>query len=169
MTVRCTGMRSESPVADGVMVSEPMRRSVRKSERTTDATESDAVVSTSKSSTVTGVVPRRPVVSSGSTTYTESTVVMESSAPVPLGWYDVANGACENIVTTDNANFYFYADSTDGSGRRWQGGHTLCVEYPGPYTFYSDGSTECKSWQELRSFEAFTAEEPGTWTWTLNP
>jgi len=79
------GMRSESPVAEGVTVSEPMRRSLRKSERTTDATESEAVVSTSNTSSVTGVLPRRPVVSSGNTMYTESTVVMESSVPVPLG------------------------------------------------------------------------------------
>lgn len=84
------------------------------------------------------------------------------------GWYDVANGQCENIVSTDNANFYFYADATDGSGRNWQGSHTLCVEYPGPYTFYSAG-TECGGHQELRSFVPFTAQEGGTWTWTLDP
>lgn len=85
------------------------------------------------------------------------------------GWYDVANGACRDLVTTDNANFYLYADATDGSGRRWQGGHTLCVEYPGPYSFYSDDSATCRSHQEVRNFGAFRAEEPGVWTWTLNP
>ncbi|GAA0625990.1 hypothetical protein GCM10009422_23400 [Brevundimonas kwangchunensis] len=84
------------------------------------------------------------------------------------GWYDVANGDCENIVSTDNANFYFYADATDDSGRNWQGSHNLCVEYPGPYTFYSAG-TECQSYQELRGFVPFTAQEGGIWTWTLDP
>lgn len=85
------------------------------------------------------------------------------------GWYDVADGACRDLVTTDNENFYFYADATDGSGRNWQGSHGLCVEYPGPYTFYSTGSSSCGSGQELRNFSAFRADEPGNWTWTLNP
>ncbi|WP_420471958.1 DUF1036 domain-containing protein [Brevundimonas sp. FT23042] len=85
------------------------------------------------------------------------------------GWYDVANGACRDLVTTDNMNFYFYADATDGSGRSWQGSHTLCVEYPGPYTFYSTGSSYCAEHQDVRNFTAFRAEEPGTWTWTLDP
>ena len=85
------------------------------------------------------------------------------------GWYDVANGACRELVSTDNQNFYFYADATDGSGRSWRGGHDLCVEYPGPYTFYSGDSTECESWQELRGFVPFSTDEPGTWTWTLDP
>lgn len=84
------------------------------------------------------------------------------------GWFDVYNGGCIDLVSTDNANFYFYADATDGSGRRWQGNHTLCVEYPGPYTFYSEGD-ECGSWQELRGFVPFHADEPGPWTWTLDP
>ena len=85
------------------------------------------------------------------------------------GWYDVADGACRELVTTDNANFYFYADATDGSGRYWKGDHTLCVEYPGPYTFYSTGGSECGSGQDTRDFAAFHAEEPGSWTWTLDP
>lgn len=91
------------------------------------------------------------------------------SSFINRGWYSVDNGTCENIVTTDNANFYFYADAMDGSGRRWQGNHNLCVEYPGPYTFYSTGATECSYGQELRGFVPFHAEEPGTWTWTLDP
>ena len=85
------------------------------------------------------------------------------------GWYDVADGACTELVSTDNSNFYFYADATDGSGRNWQGTHTLCVEYPGPYTFYSTGASECEYGQEVRSFTAFTANDVGPWTWTLDP
>jgi len=97
-----------------------------------------------------------------------SYVEVGDSRFVNRGWYDVYNGACIDLVSTDNANFYFYADATDGSGRRWGGNHTLCVEYPGPYTFYSEGD-ECESWQELRGFVPFHADEPGPWTWTLDP
>ncbi len=85
------------------------------------------------------------------------------------GWYDVANGACAALVSTDNANFYMYGDATDGSGRSWSGGHALCVEYPGPYTFYSTGAEYCEAHQELRNFVPMTAAETGVYTWTLNP
>lgn len=98
-----------------------------------------------------------------------SYVEVGTSRFVNRGWYDVAPGGCVDLPSTDNANFYFYADAADGSGRRWQGDHTLCVEYPGPYTFYSTGDTECAAGQELRSFVAAHADEPGPWTWNLDP
>lgn len=98
-----------------------------------------------------------------------SYVEVGTSRFVNRGWYDVAPGACIDLPSTDNANFYFYADATDGSGRRWSGNHTLCVEYPGPYTFYSTGDTECAAGQELRSFVAAHADEAGPWTWNLDP
>jgi len=98
-----------------------------------------------------------------------SYVEVGSSQFINRGWYEVANGACTSLVSTDNANFYFYADATDGSGRRWQGNHNLCVEYPGPYTFHSTGETEGASWQELRGFVPAQADEPGQYTWTLDP
>ncbi|MFJ6024192.1 DUF1036 domain-containing protein [Brevundimonas sp. NPDC092305] len=98
-----------------------------------------------------------------------SYVEIGTSQFVNRGWYDVAAGSCVDLPSTDNANFYFYADATDGSGRRWQGGHTLCVEYPGPYTFYSTGGTECAAGQEVRNFVAAHADEPGPWIWNLDP
>ena len=85
------------------------------------------------------------------------------------GWYEVYNGACTHIVSTDNANFYMYGDATDGSGRSWSGNHTLCVQYPGPYTFWSTGGEYCDDGQEVKNFVAMTAAEVGTYTWTLEP
>ena len=85
------------------------------------------------------------------------------------GWYEVYNGACTSIVSTDNANFYMYGDATDGSGRSWSGNHPLCVEYPGPYTFWSTGSEYCDEGQEVKNFVPMTAAETGTYTWTLDP
>ncbi|RYG07693.1 MAG: DUF1036 domain-containing protein [Caulobacteraceae bacterium] len=104
-----------------------------------------------------------------SATVAVSYVEVGGSRFMNRGWYDVADGACTELVSTDNSNFYFYADATGGSGRNWQGSHTLCVEYPGPYSFYSTGASECEYGQELRSFTAFTAAEVGPWTWTLDP
>ena len=85
------------------------------------------------------------------------------------GWYDVNNGQCTELDSTDNANFYMYGDTTDGSGRRWQGTHALCVQYPGPYTFWSDGSDTCPAGYETRDFVVMHADEVGRYTWTLEP
>ena len=85
------------------------------------------------------------------------------------GWYEVANGACRELVSTDNANFYMYGDTLDGSGRTWAGNHALCVQYPGPYTFWSDSSDACPSGYETRNFVVIHAEEAGPYTWNLDP
>ncbi|MDO9588363.1 MAG: DUF1036 domain-containing protein [Brevundimonas sp.] len=85
------------------------------------------------------------------------------------GWYVVNNGACTELVSTDNANFYMYGDTLDGSGRTWSGNHALCVQYPGPYTFWSDGSDTCPSGYEIRNFVVMRADEVGPYTWTLEP
>ncbi|MGZ9100324.1 MAG: DUF1036 domain-containing protein, partial [Brevundimonas sp.] len=77
------------------------------------------------------------------------------------GWYEVANGACTELVSTDNANFYMYGDTLDGSGRTWSGNHALCVQYPGPYTFWSDGSDTCPSGYETRNFVVMHADDVG--------
>lgn len=98
-----------------------------------------------------------------------SYVEVGSTQFVNRGWYDVLNGACAQLVSTDNANFYVYADATDGSGRAWQGGHALCVEYPGPYTFWSTGASTCDEGQEMRNFVPIHADEPGPYTWNLDP
>ena len=85
------------------------------------------------------------------------------------GWYEVANGSCTSLVSTDNANFYMYGDTLDGSGRSWSGNHPLCVQYPGPYTFWSDGGDTCPVGYEIKNFVPMTAAEVGAYTWTLQP
>ncbi|NJC41940.1 putative membrane protein [Brevundimonas alba] len=98
-----------------------------------------------------------------------SYVEVGTSRFINRGWYEVANGTCESIVSTDNSNFYMYGDTLDGSGRTWSGNHALCVQYPGPYTFWSDGSDTCPSGYETRDFVVMHADETGTYTWTLQP
>ena len=85
------------------------------------------------------------------------------------GWYVVNNGACTELVSTDNANFYLYGDTLDGSGRTRAGNHALCVQYPGPYTLWSDGSDTCPAGFETRNFVVMHAEDTGTYTWNLDP
>ncbi|MDP3800943.1 DUF1036 domain-containing protein [Brevundimonas sp.] len=85
------------------------------------------------------------------------------------GWYEVANGVCTDLVATDNANFYLYGDTLDGSGLTWSGNHPLCVQYPGPYAFWSDGGDTCPAGYETRNFVVMHAEEAGPYTWNLDP
>ena len=84
------------------------------------------------------------------------------------GWFVVNAGRCEVLGSTDNATFYAYAHAEDGSGLVWKGNHALCVEFPGPYTFYT-GDEYCDANQETREFIVLTASEPGTYTWNLDP
>jgi uncharacterized membrane protein len=85
------------------------------------------------------------------------------------GWFPVNNGACTTLVSTDNSNFYLYGDALDGSGRSWSGDHALCVQYPGPYAFWSDGSDSCPSGYETREFVPMHADATGDYTWNLDP
>lgn len=98
-----------------------------------------------------------------------SYVEVGSGRFINRGWFDVYNGSCIDLVSTDNANFYMYGDATDGSGRSWSGNHSLCVQYPGPYTFWSDGSDTCPSGYETRNFVVMHADNAGPYTWTLEP
>ncbi|GAB2659165.1 hypothetical protein GCM10027193_11550 [Arenimonas aestuarii] len=93
---------------------------------------------------------------------------VEQSRFYNRGWFRVNDGECKSLVETGNSNFYFYADVVGGN-RRWAGSHSLCVEYPGPYNFYSDGSDYCGEHQEARNFVAASKSEPGTFTWNLDP
>lgn len=98
-----------------------------------------------------------------------SYVEVGSGRFINRGWYEVYNGSCIDLVSTDNANFYMYGDATDGSGRSWSGNHSLCVRYPGPYSFWSDGGDTCPSGYETRNFVPMHAESAGEYTWTLEP
>lgn len=89
---------------------------------------------------------------------------------VTRGWFSVNNGACISVGSTDNANFYLYAETLNSGDYVWKGDHTLCVQYPGPFTRYEtgDGRT-CESHEALVGFTKMHAEQAGTWTWTLDP
>lgn len=89
---------------------------------------------------------------------------------VTRGWFAVNNGACISVGTTDNANFYMYAEALNDGDYVWKGEHSLCVQYPGPFTRYESGAGRtCESHEALVGFQKMHAEQAGTWTWTLDP
>jgi len=89
---------------------------------------------------------------------------------VTRGWFAVSNGGCIIVGSTNNANFYMYAETLNDGDLNWGGDHTLCVQYPGPFTRYevNEGRT-CESYEELVGFQPLRADQPGKYTWTLDP
>lgn len=85
------------------------------------------------------------------------------------GWYGVPSRSCLDVARTDNAYIYAYAEVENDGSRYWSGDHPLCVQYPGPYAFWTTGSQYCESHQELRNFVAMHAADWGVCTWTLDP
>lgn len=83
------------------------------------------------------------------------------------GWYTVLRGDCSYIASTENGTFYGYAEKYGDSGTYWGGNHSLCVEYPGPYEFWSKRS--CSRKQNAVPFTVLTTNQFGPYTWTLTP
>lgn len=83
------------------------------------------------------------------------------------GWYTVLRGECAYIASTENAFFYAYAEKYGNSSRFWGGNHQLCVEYPGPYEFWSTGT--CGRNQNAVPFASLSSDQYGPYTWTLTP
>lgn len=87
---------------------------------------------------------------------------------INAGWFNVRPGQCRDLAETTNAYMYGYAEVEGSDVDVWQGNHPLCVEYPGPYEFWDNGSAYCESWQEVRNFETLHATSFGIFTWDLN-
>jgi len=85
------------------------------------------------------------------------------------GWFGVNAHACQDIATTSNAYFYGYAEVEGDGERYWNGDFPLCVQYPGPYEFWSVGHTSCDSRQVLQYFVQMHADTWGSYTWSLDP
>lgn len=85
------------------------------------------------------------------------------------GWYGVPSRSCQDLARTGNAYIYGYAEVENDGSRYWSGDHPLCVQYPGPYAFWSTGSAYCETGQDLRNFVVMHAEDFGVYTWTLDP
>lgn len=84
------------------------------------------------------------------------------------GWFDVRARTCENLAETTNAYMYGFANVVDDHDSIWGGDHPLCVEYPGPYEFWTTTSPYCEPHQESRDFQTLQAQSFGVFTWNLD-
>lgn len=85
------------------------------------------------------------------------------------GWFTVEPGACEIIATTDNTFFYLYAEQRNSGELYWGGDHGQCVQYPGPFALWDDGSDYCPDSYDSVDFREVEATETGYFTWYLDP
>jgi len=84
------------------------------------------------------------------------------------GWFGVPSRSCQDLRDTGNAYFYAYAEVENDGSRYWNGDFPLCVQYPGPYAFWTYGS-QCDPGQQVQHFVPMHADNPGVYTWNLDP
>lgn len=87
-----------------------------------------------------------------------------------VGWTPVAPRSCrENLFTTDNNTVYLRAEVRGDSSQYWGTDIQQCVDYPGPYDFYtrSDETTCPQGMPE--GFTTIDTQGKEGFTWNLDP
>jgi uncharacterized membrane protein len=107
---------------------------------------------------------------------TRQTVLVASSY-IPVGgadwrnkgWTKVRAHSCSNIFRTNNRTFYARAEVRGHSNRFW--GHDIkqCVEYPGPYDFYTGSDDTTCPEGEPQQFTTFHSDGRSAFVWNLDP
>jgi uncharacterized membrane protein len=103
--------------------------------------------------------------------------VMVASSYIPIGgadwrnkgWTRVHAKSCEDVFTTNNRTFYARAEVKGDSEQYWGSDIKQCVEYPGPYDFYtSSNDTSCPE-GEPAEFTTFQSDGRSVYVWNLDP
>lgn len=87
-----------------------------------------------------------------------------------VGWTSVAPRSCrEGLFTTNNNTVYLRAEVRGDSSQYWGTDIQQCVDYPGPYDFYtrSDDTTCPQGTPE--GFTTIDTEGKEAFTWNLDP
>ena len=103
--------------------------------------------------------------------------VMVASSYIPVGgsdwrnkgWTQINAGSCADIFRTGNRTFYARAEVKGDSDRYWGSDIKQCVEYPGPYDFYTGSNdTSCPE-GEPADFTTFHSDGRAVYQWNLTP
>lgn len=103
--------------------------------------------------------------------------VLVASSYIPVGgsewrnagWTRVSAHSCTSIFRTSNRTFYARAEIRGDSSRYWGSGIKQCVEYPGPYSFYTGSEdTNCPE-GEPQEFTTFHSDGRSVYIWNLDP
>jgi hypothetical protein len=105
----------------------------------------------------------------------EPTMVAVSYIPVGgsswrnKGWFTVAPGDCTDVLTTTNRTIYLRAEVKDDPSRYWGSDIKQCVEYPGPYDFYTGSEETTCPEGEPQEFTTIRSDGSPVFVWNLNP
>ena len=108
--------------------------------------------------------------------HTDKTVLVGSSY-IPIGgsdwrnkgWTAVSPGQCENIFKTENRTFYARAEVKGDSDHYWGNDIKQCVEYPGPYDFFTGSDETTCPEGEPAEFTTFHSDGRPVYVWNLDP
>lgn len=78
------------------------------------------------------------------------------------GWWTVARGACDALVTLRKGEFHVFAE---GGSTEWSGDFPICVAYPGPFKRVNTAGYTCDS-KLLKKFEKLETNS-NTFTYNL--
>lgn len=104
-------------------------------------------------------------------------VTLVASSYIPIGasrwrnkgWTKVGIGACKDIFTTTNRTFYVRAEVQGNSSHYWGSDIKQCVEYPGPYDFFTGSNDTTCPEGEPADFTTFHSDGRPVYVWNLNP
>jgi len=85
------------------------------------------------------------------------------------GWTRVSAGSCQNVFETENRTFYARAEVKGDSDQYWGSDIKQCVEYPGPYDFYTGSNDTTCPEGEPADFTTFHSDGRSVYVWNLNP
>jgi uncharacterized membrane protein len=108
--------------------------------------------------------------------HTDSTVMVASSY-IPVGgsdwrnkgWTPVSAGQCLDIFKTKNWTFYARAEVKGDTESYWGTDIKQCVEYPGPYDFYTKSEDTTCPEGEPADFTTFKSDGRPVYVWNLKP
>ncbi len=106
-----------------------------------------------------------------------SDAVLVASSYIPIGgsdwrnkgWTEVDAGSCYNVFKTNNGTFYARAEVKGDSDRYWGKDIKQCVEYPGPYDFYTGSDDTTCPEGEPAEFTTFHSHGRPVYQWDLTP
>jgi uncharacterized membrane protein len=86
-----------------------------------------------------------------------------------VGWTKVSAHSCMSIFRTGNRTFYARAEIRGDSSRFWGSDIKQCVEYPGPYSFYTESDDTTCPEGEPQEFTTFHSDGRPVYLWNLDP
>jgi len=105
------------------------------------------------------------------------TVVLVAGSFIPVGgsdwrnkgWTPVKPASCEDIFKTTNHTFYARAEVKNDPQSSWGTDIKQCVEYPGPYDFFTHSEDTTCPEGEPADFSTFQSNGSPVYVWNLNP